>query len=82
MKTVREVRAVGGLSACNRLREVSAGGAREVREVIVQIFENIAGGEGKSAGGCALYTPYIPRHRLLARRAWDWNEGALAGGRP
>lgn len=82
MKTVREVRAVGDVSACNRLREVSAGGAREVREVIAQVTENIAGGEGKSAGGCALYTPYIPRHRLLARRAWDWNGQAMAAVTP
>ena len=78
MKTLREVRDVTLLSACNCLREVSAGGAREVREVIAQGIDFIAGGEGQNAAGRALGTTYLSRPRLLERRAWIRPEGDCA----
>lgn len=69
LREVREVREVIPVSLCNPLREVTAGGAREVREVNAQPFEFIAGGNTQSAAARALYTTYIGRPRLLGRRA-------------
>lgn len=69
LREVREVREVIPVSLCNPLREVTAGGAREVREVSAQAFDFIAGGNSKSAAARALYTTYIGRPRLLGRRA-------------
>ena len=70
LREVREVREVSNVSACNCLREVTAGGAREVREVTAQVIDFVAGGSFKSAASRALYPTDIPRPRLLARRAW------------
>lgn len=52
---VREVREVTMLSACNHLREVTAGGAREVREVNAQVIDIVAGGNSDFAAARALY---------------------------
>lgn len=78
LREVREVREVIPVSLCNPLREVTAGGAREVREVNAQVLDFIAGGDSKSAAARALYTTYIPGRRLLARRA-PVMDGYMAG---
>lgn len=78
LREVREVREVNRVSACNCLRAVTAGGAREVREVMAQTIDFVAGGDCKSAAARALYTTYITRPRLLARRAWIMEIEAVA----
>jgi len=67
---LRRVRRVASVSHCKHLRRVTAPGARRVRRVNTEVIEIIAPGEGHSAPLRAAYTTYIPRHRLLARRAW------------
>lgn len=69
LREVRAVRVVHLVSVCNCLREVIAGGARLVRDVIAQVPENIAGGKCGFAGTRSLYTTYIPGRSLLGRRA-------------
>lgn len=77
LREVREVREVAHVSACNSLREVNAGGAREVREVILQVIENIAGGNINFAAARALYTTYIPGRLLeVARPGFGMGYGA------
>lgn len=68
MKSLREVREVTRLSVCNRLREVTAGGAREVREVIAQVIDIVAGGNSEKCGSVCLLLR-SNRRRLLGRRA-------------
>lgn len=68
----RDVRdSAGGnrVTLCNCLRDVVRESARDVREVTMQVIDNIAGGEPILRHTAPLYTTYITRPRLLARRA-------------
>lgn len=75
MREVRGVRVSKSLSHCFCLREVLRDRLRDVREVTLQVIENIAGGEVHFAAPCALYTTYIPRRLLGVARL-----GIGAGG--
>ena len=63
------VRLVNLLSACFCLRLVMRYNVRLVRLVIAQVIEVVALGNRKMCGTVCLYTTYITRPRLLARRA-------------
>lgn len=60
LREVRAVRAVPYVSVCNCLREVIAGGARAVRDVIAQVIDFVAGGNCQSAAARAPSTTYYP----------------------
>lgn len=77
MKNLRERAGGDRVSHCNCLREVTAGGARAVRAVNMQVIDFIAGGETHFAAVRALILR-ITRRRLLGRRAGYVITGAAA----